>query len=214
MNYNYTRRPDLVDFIPDTYSKVIEIGCGDASFKHNLKKNIEYWCVECSEEAIKNIDPSVKIIKGKYEEKISSLPDNYFDLIICNDVIEHINDHNLFFKSIKRIMKNNSFLLGSVPNVRYYTNFYHYILKKDWKYVDEGILDYTHLRFFTEKSMLRTIYKNQFTIIKFKKINKLENNNFRHLFHLIILFFMDILFLGFFDDLKFMRFGFLLKIHK
>ena len=38
MNYKYTRIPDLVDFIPDTYSKVIEIGCGDASFKHNLKK--------------------------------------------------------------------------------------------------------------------------------------------------------------------------------
>ena len=61
--------------------------------------------------------------------------------------------------------------------------------------------------------MLRTIYQNKFTIIKFKKINKLENNNCRHFCHLIILFFW-IYFLKYFDDLKFMRFGFLLKIHK
>jgi len=109
-------------------------------------------------------------------------------------------------------MENNAFLLGSIPNVRYYTNFFHFIIKKDWRYVNEGILDRTHLRFFTEKSLIRTIKQCNFKIINFKKINKLTiNNNMRHFIHLTLIFFINLIFFNYFEDIKYMRFGFLIQ---
>jgi len=94
--YKYSNRVDLIEFIPENYSKVLEIGCGNAEFKKNLKKEIEYWCVEYSQSALDKIPNNIKKIKVKYEDNIKNLPDNYFDLIICNDVIEHMNDHDFF----------------------------------------------------------------------------------------------------------------------
>ena len=52
---------------------------------------------------------------------------------------------------------------------------FHYVLLKDWKYVNEGILDRTHQRFFTEKSLKNTLKNHHYDIIQFKKINKKKN---------------------------------------
>jgi hypothetical protein len=82
-----------------------------------------------------------------------------------------MNDHNLFFKTIKKKMTEKGFLIGSIPNVRFYSNLFRLLILKDWKYQDAGILDNTHLRFFTKKSLTRALLENGFSIDKLKGIN-------------------------------------------
>ena len=48
---------------------------------------------------------------------------------------------------------------------------YHLIVKKDWQYQDHGVLDRTHLRFFTKKSLIRLIGKSGFEISSIEGIN-------------------------------------------
>ena len=114
-----------------------------------------------------------KVLIGTYREVLKQLPKDYFDLVICNDVIEYMVDHTEFLQSIKKNLKKEAYLVGSIPNVRYINNLFELLIKKDWEYNNAGILDYTHLRFFTEKSLKRTIKENGFVLKQFQGINPL-----------------------------------------
>lgn len=165
--YFWQSRPEMKQFLPTEYAKVLEIGCGAGQFRQNLRENIEYWGIEPNAEAADRARRVAHcVLKGTYAEVVSELPANYFDLVICNDVIEHIADHDAFLSSIRTQMSANSHLVASIPNVRYIGNLAALLIRKDWRYRTEGILDNTHLRFFTEKSIRRAITSAGFQIEK------------------------------------------------
>ena len=96
-------RPEVARLLPENYSKVLEIGCGKGLFRNNLTKENEYWGVEPVEsqakEAEKHLD---KVLHGIYDDVADEIPDHEFDLVVCNDVIEHMVDHEKFFRDIKK----------------------------------------------------------------------------------------------------------------
>jgi 2-polyprenyl-3-methyl-5-hydroxy-6-metoxy-1,4-benzoquinol methylase len=166
--YRYSRK-DVTPLLPKYYSRVLEIGCGEGTFRGNLNKECEYWGVEPMESAAKIASGRLdRVLVGTYEEVLNQLPKDYFDLVICNDVIEHMVDHDEFLQSIKQNLTENSCLVGSIPNVRYIGNLFKILFAKDWEYKQDGILDKTHLRFFTEKSLKRTIRENGFVLEEFQ----------------------------------------------
>jgi len=171
--YYQGQRPEVAVFLPKTYSKVLEIGCGNGDFRDIASNdNCEYWGVEPEVDIAKLADLKLnKVLVGTYDEVANELPDNYFDLIICNDVIEHMVDHDAFYASIKQKVAKGAYLVGSLPNVRFLPNMYDLLRWKDWEYQNEGTLDRTHLRFFTEKSIQRDFGRHNFTIEKFLGIN-------------------------------------------
>lgn len=143
------------------------------------------------------------------------MPKDFFDLIICNDVIEHMQDHDFFFHSIKKVMKNNCVMIGSIPNVRYYTNFFHYVFLKDWKYVNEVVLDRTHQRFFTEKSLKYTLINHHYEIIQYEKINKKNAfGGIKDFFHFILLKVIITVTLGYYKDLQYLHMAFQVRYNK
>jgi 2-polyprenyl-3-methyl-5-hydroxy-6-metoxy-1,4-benzoquinol methylase len=95
-----------------------------------------------------------KVIVGGIEEQ-PGLPDGYFDCIVFNDVLEHLVDPWTVLRSIKVKLKSGGCVVASIPNVRHFSNLRQLILEKEWRYMDCGVLDRTHLRFFTEKSIRR-----------------------------------------------------------
>lgn len=167
-------RSEVARFLPDRYEKVLEIGCGEGGFRGNLKEICEYWGVE----PVKSVADAAsrrlfKVLNGTFDQVSGELPDDYFDLIICNDVIEHIADTDGFFAGIKGKMKPDASLVGSIPNVRFFGNLRELLLERDWRYKEEGILDKTHLRFFTKKSLQRVFAENDFIVEEFGGINAL-----------------------------------------
>ncbi len=98
-----------------------------------------------------------RVLVGTYDEVASQLPDGHFDLVICNDVIEHMVDHDAFLEAIKKKMVRGGVIVGSIPNIRHITALAKLLIARDWPYSESGILDRTHLRFFTAKSLRRTL---------------------------------------------------------
>ena len=140
-------------FLPPSYSHVLEIGCGEGSFRQNLNPVCDYTGIEPARAAAEVASRSLtRVLVGTYEQASSELEGQRFDLIICNDVIEHMPDHDWFLEDVKNHLAPEGFLVGSVPNVRFFKTLAQLILKKIWQYADSGVLDRTHLRFFTEKS--------------------------------------------------------------
>ncbi|MBN1559591.1 class I SAM-dependent methyltransferase [candidate division KSB1 bacterium] len=167
-------RPEIVRFLPEHYTKILEIGCGEGDFSANFKSDYEYWGIEPNQGAAQVASRKLKVLIGTFQEVCQQLPDDYFDLIICNDVIEHMDDYNAFFQAIKAKMTDSSFIVGSIPNVRYISHLIELLLAKDWRYREEGILDESHLRFFTEKSFRRAILNNGFRIERLAGINGIK----------------------------------------
>lgn len=163
--YYKHQRPEVAALLPKEYRRVLEIGCGAGRFRANLKRPCEYTGVELSAEAASIAGRSLdRVLAGTYDMAAKELPSAYFDLVICNDVIEHMVDHDRFLEDIQRHMVPGAFLVGSVPNVRYFFHLWDLMVRKDWRYMDHGILDRTHLRFFTQKSWHATLRNHGFAV--------------------------------------------------
>lgn len=176
-SYYKNIRAEMAVFLPEQYTKVLEIGCGEGLFRENLSKSCEYWGIEPHEtsarEALARLD---RVIASDFNQAYSALPDDYFDLVICNDVIEHMLDYDDFLHKLTRKMTRKSFVVGSVPNVRNIDNLVETLVFKDWMYRDAGVLDRTHLRFFTEKSLKRIFCENGYIIDRFHGVNRINFN--------------------------------------
>lgn len=213
-NYYLGARPEVTDFLPEYYTKVLEIGCGEGNFSNNLTQTCEYWGIEPVKETAEIARNNLfKVLNGRYEDVQTELPNNYFDLIICNDVIEHMVDHDQFLEDIKQKLLPGACLVGSIPNVRFIGNLIELLFKRDWQYRDEGILDRTHLRFFTEKSLKRSFTKHKYKIDMFHGINSAlpKLRSLKKIIKYLLFRLTEIITLGGTRDIKYLQFAFRIK---
>ncbi len=71
-----------------------------------------------------------------------------YDVIVLADVLEHLNTPETVLQKIRPLLNPGGLILVSLPNVAYIENRLG-LLGGNWDYTDEGILDRTHIRFFT-----------------------------------------------------------------
>ncbi len=173
-NYFCHTRGEMLEFIPKASNRILDIGCGEGLFASQLKdESREIWGVELDQQsALLAKDKLSKVLIGPIEDVIELLPDNYFDCIICNDVIEHMVDPWKMLKKLESKLTDTGSFVCSIPNVLFWQNIYNLLIKRDWKYVDSGILDKTHLRFFTKKSIENFVNELGFELLYIEGINK------------------------------------------
>lgn len=155
--YSYLRQ-DLVDMVEGIGNKILEVGCGEgftgSEFKRTGKAK-EVIGVEIFEPAaLKAKERLDKIIVGDIQVISLPYPDRYFDYIIFGDVLEHLSDPWGTLRKLKRYLSSSGFVIASIPNITYWEILKDMIFLDKWEYVDAGILDRTHLRFFTRKSLI------------------------------------------------------------
>lgn len=174
-SYYRNSRSELSFLIPRGVKKIMEIGCGEAAFRMHFSDEVEYVGVEPNVNSAK-VAATIcdKVLVGLFENIQGELSENYFDLVIANDVIEHSVDHSNFMHLIYSKLNSDSYFLGSVPNVRSFELIYNLLLRKDWKYTESGILDYTHLRYFTKLSLERALNDAGFVNILVTPINRIK----------------------------------------
>ncbi len=221
--YYRANRGVMARFLPDEYRRVLEVGCGAGGFYDHLEQPCEVWGVEPNPEAAKLAALKMhRVFVGRYDQVASKLPDKYFDMIVCNDVIEHMDDHDAFLEAIKRKIRPDGWIVGSIPNVRHITALFKLLITKDWKYSDSGIFDRTHLRFFTQKSLRRTLREHGYSIEKFggvgsiirngisKRINKPSST--RNFGYRLISLAVVLLTLGYYWDTQFPQYAFRVRL--
>ena len=96
-------------------------------------------------------------------EKLRRLPRNV-DAIVCADVIEHLRDAQSLLRLIGDAVDGNGLLFLSVPNIANVTVRLG-LLFGIFEYRDRGILDNTHLRFYTMRTIRRALEKAGFKIL-------------------------------------------------
>lgn len=171
-------RKEMLEFLPVNHQKVLDVGCGNGAFASIIKtqESAEVWGIELMKDEAE-IAATVldKVFIGPCEDFLEELPNNYFDVIYFNDVIEHLADPYSVLEIIKSKLSTNGVVISSIPNVRFYRTFSKVVFGKDWKYEDHGTMDKTHLRFFTSKSIKRMYKDLGYEIVTHEPINKTKS---------------------------------------
>ena len=174
-DYYHQTRPEMLDFIPMDAQRVLDVGCGSGEFGALLKehrRDIEVWGVEPVEsvaaEARGKLD---HVVVDSFTER-TPLPRAYFDAVVFNDSLEHFPYPEPPLALARELLAESGALVCSVPNVRYIDNLLHLLMDKDWQYRESGILDRTHLRFFTKRSLVRTLGEAGFEVRRIEGINR------------------------------------------
>jgi O-antigen biosynthesis protein len=101
----------------------------------------------------------VHVLNLDSADALRGFADASYDVIVCADVLEHLKLPERVLQDCKRLLKPQGRLLVSVPNVGY-TGLIAELLQGEFRYREEGLLDSTHLRFFTKSSLARFFAQN------------------------------------------------------
>ena len=203
-------RQEMLPFIPARRGRVLEIGCGEGGFSGSLPGVDEVWGIEPSASATVATKRLTRVFQATFDDASAELPLAYFDLVICNDVIEHMARPHDFLSRIAQYIAPGGMLVGSIPNVRYYENMFQYLFEKDWHYRDSGILDRTHLAFFTEKSLYKTLIRHRFKVLRLQGINGERGADItrRGWVYRIAAYVLIVATFGYFSDIRYLQFAF------
>ncbi|WP_234119662.1 glycosyltransferase [Clostridium hydrogenum] len=153
-SYSSFTRYEIINLIDEPIDKpirVLEVGCACGATLLEIKnryRNAEIYGIELNENAA-DIGKLIADIKAEnIENENLNYEENYFDYIIFADVLEHLYDPWKVLNNIKKYLKEDGKILTSIPNVMHYSVIRN-LLNGNWTYEDAGILDRTHVRFFT-----------------------------------------------------------------
>lgn len=161
-------RDELVECIPPGPHRVLELGAGDGATGSAIKqsgKAAEVVGVELVEAAAQKAAARIdRVITGDIEKLTLPYPAGYFDYIVCGDVLEHLVDPWKTLVNLRPLLAERGKIIASIPNVRYRHVVVNLLFGGEWKYQNVGVLDRTHLRFFTKKSIARMFHETGYEV--------------------------------------------------
>lgn len=148
-------------------AKILDVGCGFGYFLKICEKKTNWalYGVDISRYAINRAKRNVKAIYYVHDvnEGLNLFPQNYFDLLVSFDVIEHLNSPFLFLKEVHRVLKPNGIIAITTPNSNAIERLFKKLLGKENTW--HGFLDNTHIYQFTPLSLRFLIEKAGFKIL-------------------------------------------------
>ncbi|MBT9316768.1 class I SAM-dependent methyltransferase [Leptothoe spongobia] len=136
--------------------RVVDFGCATGYFAKLLREEgCEVVGVELNPEAAKVAEKYCKevVVADLDYVKIEDVFEGQtFDVATFGDVLEHIKNPWQLLKAVRRILNPNGFVVASIPNIAHGAVRLS-LLEGEFEYREVGLLDNTHLRFFTRSSV-------------------------------------------------------------
>ncbi|HMK64273.1 MAG TPA: class I SAM-dependent methyltransferase [Thermodesulfobacteriota bacterium] len=165
-------RPEIAALIPSGCRTLIDVGCAGGALGALLKTqhpNLEVRGIEpVADQAEKARALLDDVLIGNAD---APLPENWPrpDCIVLADVIEHLIDPWETLRLWQKRLTTGGWLILSVPNVGH-KSIISGLIRGTWDYAPEGILDRTHLRFFTRRSLMDLLNQTGFRLIRLERI--------------------------------------------
>lgn len=135
---------------------MLELGPASGYFTRYLKESL--GCIVDAVELDATMAADARqwcrqLIVGNLESLVldEHLPKAAYDIILIADVLEHLREPEILLQRLRTLIKPEGACLVSMPNIAY-GGVIAGLLQGEFTYRSEGLLDRTHLRFFTQQS--------------------------------------------------------------
>jgi 2-polyprenyl-3-methyl-5-hydroxy-6-metoxy-1,4-benzoquinol methylase len=162
----------LIDMIVDEPRLVLDVGCYCGATGAVVK---ERWptatvigiepLAEAAEHAAQRLD---RVITSTFEAvtfEDFGISRHTFDLVIFADVLEHMYNPWVALETARNLLTENGVVLASIPNIRN-LGLLQDLVDGRWQYEGAGLLDVTHIRFFTLASMREMFAQTGFKVME------------------------------------------------
>jgi GT2 family glycosyltransferase/2-polyprenyl-3-methyl-5-hydroxy-6-metoxy-1,4-benzoquinol methylase/glycosyltransferase involved in cell wall biosynthesis len=147
---------------------VLDLGCGSGALGQHLSetRGCTLDGVTLSEAEATHARPHYRrVVVDNLEscDLVATFAGSHYDFIVCADVLEHLSRPEQVLAACRQLLQPEGRLLISVPNAGY-TGLIAELLEGEFLYREEGLLDRTHLRFFTRRSLARFLGEQRWAI--------------------------------------------------
>lgn len=161
--------PDLLNFIPTTCMSIVDVGCSSGALARELKKRTPQPHVigleidpSYAELARRHCDESLTIdIESASEEFWYGLGSR--DCFVFGDTLEHFKDPWAILRKVGQYLKPEGLVVACIPNAQHWS-IQAKLCIGEFRYQDMGLLDRTHLRWFTRKTIHELFYSSGFLV--------------------------------------------------
>lgn len=145
---------------------VLEIGCDCGANLLEIKNNYpnaKLYGVELNVKAAEIASHLANVQTGNVEDKCLDFGEVRFDYIIFGDVLEHLRDPEETVKYCRELLKKDGRIIASIPNLMHYAVMRE-LINGNFTYADTGLLDRTHIHFFTYKEIIKMFARQGYHI--------------------------------------------------
>jgi 2-polyprenyl-3-methyl-5-hydroxy-6-metoxy-1,4-benzoquinol methylase len=154
-------RKDIAPLLPEVAGRVLEIGCGGGATLNWLKETGRaQWTagIELSPKATAVARGRMDTIyEGDVDQHLQHFEPKSLDLVLCLDVLEHLVDPWVTMGRLNTLLRPGGHIIVSLPNVQHHSVVLPLLLRGRWRYTEAGIMDQTHLRFFSREGALEML---------------------------------------------------------
>ena len=165
--YNWSR-PEVVALVQPAGKRVLDVGCAAGAMGAAMLAAgaAQVVGIEVDTAAAATARTRLSAVYSFDLDRLPSLPypRGYFDVITFADVLEHLRDPAALLRHLRGWLSDTGNIVCSIPNVRHESVLLPLLVQGRWNYEDAGILDRTHLRFFTLDSMLRLLRETGYEV--------------------------------------------------
>jgi 2-polyprenyl-3-methyl-5-hydroxy-6-metoxy-1,4-benzoquinol methylase len=166
--YQDRPRMDVIGLLQAPFHDVLELGCGAGATGKEVKRQhpgVMYVGIELDPQAAAEARLALDHVLTCNIEQTDlvncGIRKHSFDVIICADVLEHLYDPWTVVSSLHDFLKPGGKVIASIPNVQNVRLLQNLVAGR-WAYTSQGLLDATHIRFFTLQEIGEMFVKNGF----------------------------------------------------
>ena len=159
---------------------ILEVGCGPGSqskvFREQLGCDVVGMEIDPARaEKARAYCREVHIANLETDDLGNFLGEEKFDVVVCADVLEHLRNPEALLLKLKGFLKPEGYLVTSIPNITHASIVYEMIHGR-FEYRNEGLLDSTHIKFFSCASALSLIEEAGYWVDDLQKSRSLAQH--------------------------------------
>jgi 2-polyprenyl-3-methyl-5-hydroxy-6-metoxy-1,4-benzoquinol methylase len=155
-----------------TGKRVLELGCATGYMSRALRdRRCQVVAVEIDAKAAERAAAFCeRVLVGDLDrlELARDLGEDRFDVVVAADVLEHLKDPLATLRAVRSVLKPDGYLLASIPNIAH-GSVRLALLSGHFPYSETGLLDHTHLRFYSRETMEKLIEEAGFAIVHLER---------------------------------------------
>jgi glycosyltransferase involved in cell wall biosynthesis len=144
-------------------SKILDLGCSAGHLAQRLQELGHHVTGVDRFESPEVTERLGAFVKADLDAGIPAEAGSGYDVVLAADVIEHLREPEALLRDAKTVLRPGGSLVVCVPNISHWYPRFRTLMGR-FDYDQRGILDKTHLRFFTRRSLRRTLEREGFKV--------------------------------------------------